>query len=180
MNRTTRTTSSWGYGLQQSLRGSFTARAHGLLKTQFTLLDTGGREFGRLRLRGLSVAGFESGNYAAILEKSGVSYRMVADGEEVLTAAPRGRSIDKLEVSCVGRAYEVRASFFRNLAIASYRKGGERVVRVSGGLMSRSYEALFDAEDRCAIPVAVFLLWHVAANRRRAYRMWSPAEGGAM
>ncbi len=172
--------SSWGYGLQQSLGGLFTARVHGLLTAQFTLLDTGGKEFGRLRLRGLSVAEFESGNYAAILEKSGGSYRMVADGEEVLAAAPRGRSIDEFEISCCSRTYEARASFFRNLAIASYRKGGETTVRVSGGLISRSYEALFDAEDGCALPIAVFLLWHVAANRRRAYRMGSPAGGGAM
>ncbi len=40
----------------------------------------------------------------------------------------------------------------------------------SGGLTGRSYEALFATEDGCTLPVAVFLLWHVAANRRRAYR----------
>ena len=180
MSRAPRTTSSWGYGLQQSLGGSFTARARGLLATELTLLDAEGREFGRLRLRGLSVAEFESGYYAAILEKSGGSYRMVADGEEVLTAAPKDRSIDELGISCGGRTYEMRASFFRNLAIASYQKGGGRAVRVSGGLMGRSYEALFATEDGCALPVAVFLLWHLATNRRRAYRRGSPVGGEAM
>jgi hypothetical protein len=42
--------------------------------------------------------------------------------------------------------------------------------------MGRSYEALFAAEDRCVLLVAIFLLWHVATNRRRAYRR----RGGAM
>ena len=179
MSRTPRTTSSWGYSLQQSLGGSFTARARGLLTTQFTLLDTGGREFGRLRLRGLSVAEFMSGDYAAILEKSGGSYRMVADGEEVLVAGPKERTIDELEISCGGRTYEARISFLRNLAVARHAYDGERTARLSGGLAGRSYEATF-ADDGGALPVAVFLLWHVAANRRRAYRMWSPARGGAM
>ena len=93
---------------------------------------------------------------------------MVADGEEVLAAGPKGRTIDDLEISCGSQTNEARVSFFRNLAVASY-PGGERAARLSGGLMGRSYEAVFTASDGCALPVAIFLLWHTATNRRRAY-----------
>ncbi|MCA1719425.1 MAG: hypothetical protein LC781_22245 [Actinobacteria bacterium] len=180
MNNAPRTASSWWYDIQQNLGGSFTARARGLLTTKFALLDSEGEKFGRLRLRGPSVAEFESGNHAATLTSTEGSYRMVAEGEEVFAAAPKGRSIDELEISCGGRTYEARVSFFRNLAVASYGRGGGRAVRVSGGLVGRSYQVLFTPDDECALPAAVFLLWHVAANRRRAYRMGSPIGGGAM
>jgi hypothetical protein len=180
MNNTPRTATSWWYGLQQSLGGSFTARARGLLTAKFDLLNPEGKEFGRLQLHGPSVAEFESDGRAATLTKTEGSYRMVAEGEEVLTAAPRGRSIDELEISCGGRTYEARVSFFRNLGVASYGRGCERAVSVSGGLVGRSYQVLFTPDDECALPAAVFLLWHVAANRRRAYRLRSPMGGGAM
>ncbi len=94
---------------------------------------------------------------------------MVADGEEVLVATPKGRSGSEFEVSCGGQSYEARADLLRNLAVASYRERGERALRLSGGLLGRDYEALLTTGDRCAFPVAVFLLWYVAANRRRAY-----------
>ncbi|MBA3474995.1 MAG: hypothetical protein H0T57_17530 [Rubrobacter sp.] len=180
MNNAPRTASSWWYDLQQSLGGSFTARARGLLSTKFDLLNPEVKEFGQLRLRGPSVAEFESGDHAATLTRTEGSYRMVAEGDEVLTAAPKERSIDELEISCGDRTYEARVSFFRNLAVASYQRGGGRAVHVSGGLVGRSYGVLFAPDDGCALPAAVFLLWHVAANRRRAYRMGSPMGGGVM
>ncbi len=150
--------------------GLFSARARGLLLAEFILLDSHEQEFGRLRLRGGPAAEFRSGNYAATFAASGRRYRMVANGEEVLVAAPKGRSIDELEISCGGQSYEAQTSLFRNLAVASH-PGGERAARLSGGLTGRRYEALFASEDGCALPVAVFLLWHVAANRRRAHLM---------
>jgi hypothetical protein len=180
MNNAPRTASSWWYDLQQSLGGSFSARARGLLTTKFALLDSEGKEFGQLQLRGLSIAELESRGHAASLERTGESYRMVAEGEEVLTAAPKGQSVDELKISCGGQTYEARVSFFRNLAVASYGRGGGRAVRVSGGLVGRSYQVLFAPDDECALSAAVFLLWHVAANRRRAYRMGRPMGGGAM
>ena len=67
----------------------------------------------------------------------------------------------------------------RKCSLLVYQEGGE-AVRLSGGLTGRNYEALFAAEDGCALPVAIFLLWHVAANRRRAYRTVSPTRGGRM
>jgi hypothetical protein len=178
MGRTPRTAFSWNR-LQEELGGSFTARALNLPSTEFALLGPDGKEFGSLRPRGHAIAEFESGDYTAALKRSGRSHRMVAYGDEMLAAVPKRRSIDELEISCGSQTYEVKASFFRNLATASY-SGAEKVVRLSGGLTGRSYEALFATEDGCALRVAVFLLWHLTANRRRAYRMGSLTGGGEM
>ena len=155
--------------LRQVPGGSFTARARGLLKPEFILLDPNGREFGRLQLRGASGAELRLGDRVVAFETSGRSYRMVADGEEMLVATPKGRSGGEFEVSCGGQSYEARADLLRNLAVASNRESGERALRLSGGLLGRDYEALLTTGDRCAFPVAAFLLWYVAANRRRAY-----------
>ena len=168
--------------LQQTLGGSFTARSRGLLASEFALLGPGGRELGRLRLRGPSAAEFESGDHTAALETSRGGYRMVVshpDAGEILTAAPEERGTGGLRISCGTRTYGARVSLFRNLAAASYPDGG-RAARLSGGLLGRSYTALFAAEDGCALPMAIFLLWYLAANRRRAYRMGSPTGGGTM
>jgi hypothetical protein len=178
MGRVPRDTFSWEL-LRRDLGGSFTARARGLLASEFDLLNPGGQKFGRLLLRGLSAAKFQSGDYSAAFETAGRRYRMVADGEEVLTAGLRERSINELEISCDEQIYEARINLFRNLALASY-PGDERAVRLSGGLTGRSYEVFLAAEDGCALPVAVFLLWRIVEHRRRAYRMGSPTEGGAM
>lgn len=176
MNNASRSTFSWWDDLQRNLGDTFTAR--GLLTTKFVLLDSAGKKFGRLQLRGPLIAEF--GDHAVSLARTEGSYRMIAYGEEVLTATPEGKSIDELEISCGGQTYEARVSFFRNLAVASYGRGGEKAVRVSGGLVGRSYQVVFAPNARCTLPVAVFLLWHVAANRRRAYLMGSPGRGGAV
>jgi hypothetical protein len=102
---------------------------------------------------------------------------MVAEGEQVLAAVPKERSVDKLEISCGGQTCEAKASFFRNLANASC-PGTERAVRLSGSLTGRNYEALFATENGCALRVSVFLLWHLATNRRRVYRMGSSTGRG--
>jgi hypothetical protein len=105
---------------------------------------------------------------------------MIADGEEVLVATPKRKSTGELEVSCGGQSYKAQPDLLRNRAVASYLQSGERAVRLSGGLLGRGYEALLATEDGYALPVAVFLLWYVAANRRRAYRKGSLARGAAM
>jgi len=165
--------------LWRDLGGSFAAYARGLLASEFALLNYDGKEFGQLHLGGTPGAELGSGDYAASFEASGRRYRMVVDGEEVLSAGLKGRSLDELEISCGSRIYEARIGFLRNLAVTTYQEGGE-AVRLSGGLTGRNYEALFATEDGCALPVAIFLLWHVAANRRRAYRTVSPTRGGRM
>jgi len=165
--------------LHQSLDGAFTARADGLLAFGFALLDRDGREFGRLRLAGVPGAELRFGDHAVELEASGRRLRMVADGEEVLVGTPKAHSTDELVLSSGDRAYDARFSFFRNRATASHPGDGESA-RLSGGITSRSYEAIFDAGDSCALPVAVFILWHLTANRRRAYLAGMPSKGGKM
>ncbi len=166
--------------LRQAPGGPFTARARGLFAAEFLLLDPNGREFGRLRMRGASGAELRLGERVAKFERSERGYRMIADGEEVLVATPKGKLTGELEVSCGGQTYEARVSFFRNLAVASYGRGGGRAVSVSGSLVGRSYQLLFTPDDGCALPAAIFLLWHIAANRRRTYRLGSLMGRGAM
>lgn len=174
MSRTPSAASFCGYNLRQDLAGSFTARARGLFAPEFVLLGPGGEEFGRLRLGRTGDAQFRAEGIAAAFEASGRRYSMVADGREILAAHPKGHSSNELGISCGGRTYEAQISPFRNLVVAS-QPSGEKTARLSGGLTGRSYEALFAAEDRCALPLAVFLLWRIVAGRRRAYR-----AGGAM
>lgn len=179
MSRAPRSTSPRN-SLWQNPGGSFTACARGLFAPEFVLLSSIGEELGRLRLRGASGAEFWSGDLVTALEASGSVYRMVADGEELLVAVPKGRFIAELKVSCSGQSYEARIDLLRNLAVASYRSSGETAVRLSGGLLGRRYKALLATGDECAFPIAVFLLWHVAAHRRHAYRKGSLAGRAAM
>ena len=166
--------------LRQAPGGSFTARARGLFKLEFILLDPNGQEFGRLQLRGASGAELRLGDRVVTFETPGRGYRMLVDGKEVLVAAPKGRFGGELQVSCGGQSYEARTDLLRNLALASYREGGERALRLSGGLLGREYQALLTPGDRCAFPIAAFLLWYVVANRRRAYLNGNPARRAGM
>ena len=156
------------------LEGSFTARASGLLATEFALSGPAGAERGRLR-PGRFDGRFVSEDLAATFEASGGGYRMVAGDETLLTATLRGRSLDALEIACGSRAYEARMSLFRNRAVAQRREDGVRTALVSGGFTGRRYEARFDAGGFCGYPIAGFLLWLLATERRRAYR-----RGGTM
>jgi hypothetical protein len=131
-------------------------------------------------MRGASGAELHLGECVAKFERSERGYRMVADGEEVLAAIPKRRSVGELEISCGGQSYEAQADLLRNLAVASYLESGERAVRLSGGLLGRGYEALLATGDGRALLVAVFLLWYVAANRRQAYRKGPLARGAVV
>lgn len=180
MDRIPGTALSQWHDLGEALGGSFTARASGLLDPEFALLGPDGREFARLHPRGPSVAEFRSGDYSAVLESSGGLYQMLADGGEVLvTASTNGHPNGELVISCGGRTYGARVSLLRNLAAASY-PGGGNAVRLFGGMAGRSYKAISSAEDDCALPIGLLLLWYVATNRRRAYRMGSPTGGVRM
>ncbi len=165
--------------LRESLDGAFAARANGLLASGFALLDRDGQEFGYLRLAGTQSAELRFMDHAATFEASEKRLRMVAGGEEVLAGTPKARPVDELIVSSGDRTYDASFSFFRNCAVAS-RPGHGKSARLSGGITGRSYEALFDAGDACAFPVAVFLLWHLVTHRRRAYLAKVPAKGGKM
>lgn len=165
--------------LSGRIGGRFEARARGLLSGEYALALPTGEEFGRLAISSPNGgAQFAAGDLAATIEQTGRrSYRMLtgADGGETLVSRPV-KEAEELRIECAGETYGARISLFRNRAFAC-TPGGERVARLSGSLTGRSYEVLFNAEDRCALPVAVFLLSYVATNRRRAYRT---RVGGAM
>ena len=153
--------------LQESLAGSFKARGSGLTAGKFFLLREGGEEFGRLELNGTAGADLEAGMIRAEIRKEKDYYRMTSGSQQVLTARNKGSSADRLEVFCGGKVYETRTWFLRNIATAV--SSGDGAVRVSGSLSGRDYEAVFEAEGEGAPAVAVFLLYHTAAHRQRAY-----------
>lgn len=148
--------------LEGSLNGTFSARAKGFFGSEFSL--SGDDEFGTLRLDGSGGASLEAGNSKFRIEESGSRYRMLMGSEETLTAErkPSGG----LEIEIGEGSYKASASLLRNAATARSSEGRE-AVRVSGGLTNRSYEVSF---ERGSFAVAVFLLYYVAATRRRAFR----------
>jgi hypothetical protein len=149
--------------LGETLAGSFTARARGLLGSEFSIMNRGGEEVGRLRIDGSEGAQLEAGPLEAHIERVARSrYTMLSGGAEILTAGA------SLEIRCLDRPYEVRLSLLRNSAEAA--TGGEVAARITGGLTNRGYEASFDVEEEGSLPVAFFLLYRIVALRREAYR----------
>lgn len=155
--------------LQGRLAGSFTARSRGFLGNEFAF-SNGGEELGRLKIMGLQGAEFTAGDLEAVVERTADSrYVMLAGGEEVLRARPSRASANDLEIWCGDRTYTAAVGLLRNAAVARDRAGGE-TVRLAGNITGRGYGADIDAEDGCALPVAVLLLYHTASLRRHAYR----------
>ncbi len=160
--------------LRELLAGYFAARAQGLLATEFVLSSRSGEEFGRLRVHGPEGAELEIGSTRAEIERTARSrYRMLTGGAQTLVAEPAGGNA--LEIRCENRVYEARLNLLRNTAVARSPRGQE-AARIVGGLTNRSYEADFDAAVEGSLPVAVFLLYHAAALRRRAFL--AGAKGG--
>jgi hypothetical protein len=156
--------------LQKNLAGSFTARSRGLLAPEFVLLDRDGEEFGWLKPDG-GGAELEIGGLRAKVERvpRGTGYRMLSGEEELLAARAERRSPHLAEIRCAGQGYEARLSLLRNATVASTPQGAE-VARLKGSFAGRSYEATFDPEAEGSLPVAILLLHHASALRRRAYR----------
>ena len=154
--------------LGETLEGSFAARARGLFAPDFAILGRDGEEIGRLEIHGAEGAELEAGDLEARIERSALSgYTMLADGAEILRAEPLG-AWNAPEIRCLDRLYQVRLSLLRNTAEAG--PAGERVtVRITGGLTTRNYEAVFDAGEEGSLPVAFFLLYLTVALRRKAY-----------
>ena len=157
-------------GLRENLAGSFSARARGLLATDFALLDSGGREIGRLRVLRPQGAELETGDLRAGIQRTAPrSYAMLAGGARVLSAETAAGSPGSARIRCGERVYEASLALLRNTAEA-LSPAGERAARVAGGLTNRRYEVAFDAHDAGSLPVAVFLLYRLVALRRGAYR----------
>jgi hypothetical protein len=162
------TLASWRE-LRETLAGSFAARARGLFASEFSLLDGEGREVGSLRLHGPEGAELKAGKLSVRVERTAPGrYAMLDGAAEVLSAEDAG-SPDAVEITCAGRPYEARLSLLRNTADA-HPAPGESAARITGGLTNLRYDAALDAEDAGALPVAVFLLYRLAALRRGAYR----------
>ncbi len=162
--------------LRERLAGYFAARSRGLLALEYVLSSRSGEEFGRLRVHGPEGAELEIGSTRAEIERTARSrYRMLTGGVQTLVAEPAHSTADALEIRCENRVYEARLNLLRNTAVARSPEGQE-AVRIVGGLTNRSYEADFDAAEEGSLPVAVFLLYHAAALRRRAFL--AGAKGG--
>jgi hypothetical protein len=162
--------------LRERLAGYFAARSRGLLALEYVLSSRSGEEFGRLRVHGPEGAELEIGSTRVEIERTAPSrYRMLTGGVQTLVAEPAHSTADALEIRCENRVYEARLNLLRNTAVAR-SPGGQEAARIVGGLTNRSYEADFDAADEGSLPVAVFLLYHAAALRRRAFL--AGAKGG--
>jgi hypothetical protein len=155
--------------LRDRLAGYFAARARHLLAPEYVLSSRTGEEFGRLRVHGPEGAELETESTRAEIERTARSrYRMLTGGVQTLVAGPARGTAGLLEVRGEYRVYEARLNLLRNTAVAHSSRGGE-AARIAGGLTNRSYEAVFDAGDEGSLPVAVFLLYHTVALRRRAF-----------
>ncbi len=155
--------------LREHLAGYFAAQAQGLLGSEFVLSSRSGEEFGRLRVHGLGGAELETRGTRAKIERTARSrYRILTGDAETLVAESARSTSSVLKIMCANRTYEARLNLLRNTAVAC-SSGGEEAARIAGGLTNRSYEAVFDVEDEGSLPVAVFLLYHTVALRRRAF-----------
>lgn len=152
--------------LQRDLAGSFSVRVAGVVRPQLVLANRDGEEFGRLTVHGLEGASLEAGGLEAGIQRSGKTrYRMLSDGEEILSAETD--PAENPSVTCKGESYEIRMRLLRPFAEASSPRGG--TARVEGRLLRRGYEVTLDAGDGCALPVALFLVYYLFVVRSRAY-----------
>lgn len=156
--------------LREILGDSFTVRVHGMLGQELRLLDSSGKEAGRLEMNGLAGASFQAGSLESRIEQAdqteGAGYRMLAGDEEILTV--RGSLAESMTLSCGGEIYDVRASPLRNTASAGSGRG--EAARIEGNVWGRRYQVTLDERDRRALPVVIFLLYQTVSLRSRAYR----------
>jgi hypothetical protein len=158
------------HDLGETLAGRFTARARGLFASDFVLLDTEGKEIGRLEINGTRSAKLSAGDIEARIERSGRSgYKMLSQNAEVLTVILTSTGdATSPRITYQNHPYETTLSLLRNKAEAG--PPGHTTIRIDGGLTNRSYTAIFDPHDRGSPPVALFLLYHLVSLRREAYR----------
>jgi len=152
--------------LSETLNGRFTARARGLLASEFVLLDREGAQIGKLDIHGPAGADLRAGDVEARIERIGRSgYRMLSSGEEILTSTGDPSSPG---ITSHNHPYETSLSLLRNKAEAGPAEHTP-TVRINGGLTNRTYEASFEPDDEYSLPVALFLLYHLVSLRSKAY-----------
>lgn len=167
-------------GPRELLGGSLSARPRGLVAQTFVLLDRNGGEFGRMVMQGAEGARLAAGSLRARIERgSGPSrYRMFTGGAETLAAERSAGSSVAMKIRCAGRLYEAGFDPLRNTAAAGLEGNGV-TARLTGGIFTRRYEVLFDGRYDCSLPIALFLLHHLATLRRRAFLTSRSKEPGA-
>lgn len=154
--------------LREQLAGSFTARSRGLLSNIFILYKNG-LEVGRLTSDGRRGAEFATGTLKAEIENiPDGGYTLFSGGHRVLRAVPQTSSLDALEITRGNGVYQARISFLRNEAEA-FSTAGRETVLLKGNVTGRKYEVIVDKADPGALPVAVLLLYHTIALRKRVY-----------
>jgi hypothetical protein len=153
--------------LRETLDGRFTARARGLLASEFVLLDREGAQIGRLDIHGPAGADLTAGDVEARIERVGrYGYAMLSSGEEIL--ASKGDPTSP-KITAHNHPYTTSLSLLRNKAEAGPKEHAT-TVRINGGLTNRNYEASFEPGDEYSLPIALFLLYRLASQRRGAYR----------
>jgi hypothetical protein len=152
--------------LRQTLDGRFTARARGLLASEFVLLDREGAQIGKLEVHGPQGADLRAGDVEARIERVGRSgYVMLSSGQEILTSTGDPTSPG---ITTPDHPYRTSLSILRNKAEAGPAEH-TTTVRINGGLTNRNYGASFEPGDETSLPVALFLLYHLVSKRRKAY-----------
>lgn len=154
--------------IQAQLDGYFEARAHGLLHPSYTLMDRSGHTFAELHAHGDRVTLTAGDLEAGIARTSRNGYGMLSKGIELARVTPLADSVATLRIECAGRVYESHLRLIRNVVVVQAQDGGE-IVRLSGGLAGRHYEAVFDSEAEGALPVALLVLYYMTALRQRIY-----------
>ena len=164
MSPTQRDPEPWRH-LGATLAGHLTARARGLLGSEFDLLDREGTRIGKFEIHGNDGADLRAGDVEARIERVGRSdYAMLYSGEEILTSTgdPSSPGITSRD-----HPYTTTLSLLRNKAEAGPKE--RTTVRITGGLTNRNYQATFAPGDENSLSVALFLLYYLISQRSRAY-----------
>ena len=153
--------------LAETLAGRLTARALGLLASEFVLLDRESAEIGRLKVHGPMGAELEAADVGARIERFGrFNYRMLFHDNEILASTGDATSPG---ITSLNRPYTAKLALLRNTAEAGPAEY-TTTIRIKGGLTNRNYEVSFEPGDGGSLPVALFLLYRIVALRREAYR----------
>jgi hypothetical protein len=152
--------------LRETLDGRFTARARGLLASEFVLFDDEGSQIGSLDIHGPAGADLTAGDVGARIERVGRhGYAMLSSGEEILTSTGDPTSPG---ITSHNHPYTTNLFLLRNKAEAGPNEH-TTTIRITGGLTNRNYEASFEPGDENSLPIALFLLYHLISQRRSAY-----------